>query len=127
MPGLILDQGLPRSAARIFREMGWDAVHTGEIGMAIASDHAILEYARTNSCIIITLDADFHTILALSGARNPSVVRLRLQGLKGQEIVDILLQNWPFMSVHLDMGAMVSITGTHLRIKKLPIFESPVG
>ncbi len=61
--------------------MGWDAVHTGDIGMASASDHAILEYARTYDRIIITLDADFHTILALSNAKNPSVVRLRLQGL----------------------------------------------
>lgn len=125
MPGLILDQGLPRSAARIFREMGWDALHTGDIGMANASDHAILEYARTYDRIIITLDADFHTILALSNAKNPSVVRLRLQGLKGQDIVDLLLQNWQSMSDHLEKGAMVSITGSLLRIKKLPVLGSP--
>ena len=127
MPSLILDQGLPRSAARIFREMGWDAVHTGDIGMANASDHAILEYARTCDRIVVTLDADFHAILALSNAESPSVVRLRLQGLKGQQIVELLLQNWQSMSVQLEKGAMVTITSSHLRIKKLPILESSAG
>ena len=33
---LLLDQGLPRSAAALLRDTGIDAVHTGEIGYAVA-------------------------------------------------------------------------------------------
>ena len=39
---LLLDQGLPRSAAELLRAAGIDAVHTGEIGCATAEDAEIL-------------------------------------------------------------------------------------
>jgi len=35
---LLLDQGIPRSAATILRRASFDAVHTGEIGLAEAED-----------------------------------------------------------------------------------------
>ena len=35
---LLLDQGLPRSAAELLRQKGLDAVHTGECGLSVASD-----------------------------------------------------------------------------------------
>ena len=35
---LLLDHGLPRSAAGLLRDAGMDAVHTGERGLATASD-----------------------------------------------------------------------------------------
>jgi predicted nuclease of predicted toxin-antitoxin system len=65
---LLLDQGIPRSAALLLRETGVDAVHTGEIGYATAEDAAIIERARQEERVVVTLDADFHTLLALSGA-----------------------------------------------------------
>jgi predicted nuclease of predicted toxin-antitoxin system len=42
---LLLDQGLPRSAAAILRGKGWDVIHVGEIGMAAAADEEILAYS----------------------------------------------------------------------------------
>jgi predicted nuclease of predicted toxin-antitoxin system len=43
---LLLDQGLPRSAASLLRSTGYDAVHTGEIGLQNAVDEVLLERAR---------------------------------------------------------------------------------
>jgi predicted nuclease of predicted toxin-antitoxin system len=63
---LLLDQGLPRSAAILLRESNIDAVHVGEIGMSEAEDIAIITRAEQDNRIVVTLDADFHTILALN-------------------------------------------------------------
>ena len=57
---LLLDQGLPQSAAGLLRNRGHDAVHTGEIGFARAEDAEILAFAEQEARIVFTLDADFH-------------------------------------------------------------------
>jgi predicted nuclease of predicted toxin-antitoxin system len=54
---MLLDQGVPRSAAALLRQAGIDAVHTAEVGLAKAEDSAILEWGRTEDRIIVTLDA----------------------------------------------------------------------
>jgi predicted nuclease of predicted toxin-antitoxin system len=42
---IVLDQGLPATAAMILRAGGWDAVHVREIAMNQAADAEILDYA----------------------------------------------------------------------------------
>src|SRR5882724_2537069 len=79
---LVLDQGVPRDAASLLRELGHDCTHVGEVGMSRAADQEILAWAVSENATVVTLDADFHTILAVSGATAPSVIRLRRQGLR---------------------------------------------
>jgi hypothetical protein len=62
---LLLDQGLPLSAAALLRDAGIDTIHVGEIGMSKAEDAEIIGKSRDEGRIIATLDADFHTLLAL--------------------------------------------------------------
>jgi predicted nuclease of predicted toxin-antitoxin system len=81
---LVLDQGLPRDAAAVLREQGWECDHVGELGMSGARDTEIIELARARAAVIVTLDADLRALLATSGAFRPSVIRLRLQGLDGK-------------------------------------------
>src|SRR5687768_9912917 len=71
---LLLDQGLPRAAAALLRQAGIDTVHVGEIGYAAATDASILEHGRNEERVVVTLDADFHALLARTGAPSPSVI-----------------------------------------------------
>ena len=87
---LLLDQGLPRSAAALLREQGIDAVHTGEIGLATATDARILDQAQNENRVVVTLDADFHALLALTGASSPSVIRIRIEGLRASALAELL-------------------------------------
>jgi predicted nuclease of predicted toxin-antitoxin system len=67
MNRILLDQGLAPRAAAILRQQGLDTVHVSEIGMERAEDIHILERARTDERVCVTLDHDFHTHLAVSG------------------------------------------------------------
>ena len=102
MKRLLLDQGIPRSTARTLNTAGWDAVHVGDIGMSQARDRAILEFAGRDKRICITLDADFHAILAVTSALGPSVIRIRREGLRGDEHAALLTEIWPRIEVQTE-------------------------
>jgi len=121
---LLLDQGLPRSSAEILRNKGWDIQHTGEIGMSRATDRQILEYARDEQRIVITLDSDFHAILAVENLNSPSVVRIRQEGLRGLELAELVEKIWSKIGKQLENGAMATITEKAIRIRKIPLHES---
>ena len=120
---LLLDQGLPRSSAEILRNKGWDIQHTGEIGMSRATDRQILEYARDEQRIVITLDSDFHAILAVENLDSPSVVRIRQEGFKGPELAELVEKIWSRIGQQLENGAMATITEKAIRIRKIPLHE----
>jgi predicted nuclease of predicted toxin-antitoxin system len=117
---VLLDQGLPRSAADLLRDTGIDAIHTGECGMATSTDAEILEYARQRNYAVVTLDADFHTLLVLQHAVAPSVIRLRIQGLRADATANLLRSLLDRCDLELARGAMVSVTEDSVRIHYLP-------
>lgn len=43
---ILLDQGLPHTAAGLLRERGWDVQHVSERGMSRAEDVAIIDLGR---------------------------------------------------------------------------------
>ncbi len=118
---LLLDQGLPRSAARLLREAGIDTVHVGEIGYTTADDAMILQRGRDEERIVITLDADFHALLALSHATTPSVIRIRVEGLYGQEAADLIQAVLARCAEDVQQGAVVTVQPRRIRIHRLPL------
>ncbi len=124
MISILLDQGLPRSAASLLRDEGWDALHTGDIGLSRSTDRQILEFARNEQRVIITLDSDFHTILALTNASTPSVIRIRLEGLRGPDLALLIKKIWPRVEPQVKKGAMVTVTESGIRIRNIPVFSS---
>jgi predicted nuclease of predicted toxin-antitoxin system len=124
LSSILLDQGLPRSASSLLRDEGWDVVHTGDIGLSRATDREILDFARTEQRVIVTLDSDFHTILAVTNASSPSVIRLRLEGLRGPDLALLIRKIWPKIEPQLKKGAMVTVSESAIRIRNIPVFDS---
>jgi predicted nuclease of predicted toxin-antitoxin system len=118
---VLLDQGLPRSAAALLLLAGWDVIHVSEIGMSRANDEEILRRARGEARICVTLDADFHALLAVSGERDPSVIRIRKEGLDATALAALLEGIWPDIEEALDGGAMVTVTDRSIRVRRLPV------
>ncbi|MFH0980982.1 MAG: DUF5615 family PIN-like protein [Planctomycetota bacterium] len=101
--------------------MGFEAVHTGEVGLATASDRDILVRAEADDRIVVTLDADFHAIIALSGATKPSVIRVRIEGVRGPELSEIIMRTIQKCETELRTGAIVSVGPRRLRLRRLPL------
>lgn len=118
---LLLDQGLPRSAAGRLRDAGVDALHAGDCGLGSASDKEILAAAAREGRAVVTLDADFHALLALGGASGPSVIRIRIEGLQADGLVHLVRTVLDCFGEDLGAGAMVSVTEGRIRVRHLPI------
>ena len=121
----LLDQGLPRSSTAVLRKAGWDVMHVGDLGMATATDAAILAFAVSKKRWIVTLDADFHRLLAISGASVPTVIRIREEGLTAEPLVKLILAAVDRSRAALDAGAVASVTAGKARLRALPI--TPLG
>jgi predicted nuclease of predicted toxin-antitoxin system len=117
----LLDQGLPRSTATLLNEASQDALHVGDIGMAEAHDSSILRHAEEEDRIIVTLDADFHALLALSGSSRPSVIRIREEGLKGPAVAALLLRIARQFKAELESGCMMTFHSGKIRLRALPL------
>lgn len=121
---LLLDQGLPRSAASLLTEAGIDTLHVGEIGYSTAADADILRYARAQNRVVVTLDADFHSLLAHSGAETPSVIRIRIEGLRAEPLSNLLRTVCNQAREDLESGAVVTVQPGRMRVRRLPLSEN---
>ena len=121
---LVLDQGVPRDAATQLRDLGYECTHVGEIGMWNAANDEILALASGRHATVVTLDADFHAILAVSGASGPSVIRFRMQGLGTQETVELLQDVLARFEGDLKRGCLVTVKARKTTCHKLPIGSS---
>jgi predicted nuclease of predicted toxin-antitoxin system len=108
MKRILLDQGLAPHAAAILRRDGLDAVHVSEIGMEQAEDIQIMERARIDERVCVTLDHDFHAHLAMTGHGRPSVVLQPVQELDAQGQADLIRLMYAQCEAALSKGAAVS-------------------
>lgn len=92
--------------------------------MGRAADDQILAWALENNAIVLTLDADFHTILAVSGASGPSVIRLRMQGLAAPEVVELVQNIFAGFETDLKHGSLVTVKTRKTTCHRLPIGSS---
>ena len=118
---LLLDQGLPLSAAALLRDADIDAIHVGEIGMSEAEDADIIQRARDEERIVVTLDADFHALLALDVATSPSVIRIRIERLRAQALTDLLLTVIAECEEDLEQGSAITVEPSRIRVRRLPL------
>ena len=116
MKRILPDQELAPHAAVILRQHGLDAVHVSEIGMEQAEDIQIMEKARIDERVCVTLDHDFHAHLAFTGHGRPSVVLLRVQGLDARGQAELIRTVCLQCENALSEGAAVSANCDSIQI-----------
>jgi predicted nuclease of predicted toxin-antitoxin system len=118
---LILDQGVPSDAAALLLSLGHDCTHVGEAGMNRATNEEILAFALGRNAAVVTLDADFHAILAVSGAQGPSVIRIRMQGSGAVEVVGVVRGVLASFEAELKRGSLITVKALKTTCHRLPI------
>jgi predicted nuclease of predicted toxin-antitoxin system len=118
---LVLDQGIPRDAATLLRDRLHDCIHVSEIGMSKADDREIVRWALEQRAAVVTLDADFHAILAVTRASAPSVIRIRVQGLDGLAVTNVVQRVIQEFAADLFDGSVITVKANKTTCHKLPI------
>lgn len=90
----LVDANLSPRIVAILTASGHDGLHVRDVGLLTAGDEKIMAFAQADSRVIVSADSDFATMLALGGMAVPT---------------------------DLASGAVVSLSTTHLRIRRLPL------
>lgn len=117
----LLDQNVSARVADLLRQRGHEAIHTRDVNLSTAEDAAILEWCRNENRIVITMDADFHALLALAGATTPSVIRIRIESLPDDEFTALVERVIANFGEPLGRGAAVTVKETSIRVHLLPL------
>jgi predicted nuclease of predicted toxin-antitoxin system len=67
----------------------------------------------------VTLDADFHAILAVRHLKRPSVIRFRIENMRGTHLAERLVHVQEKTEEALNAGAMVTVTARAIRVHRL--------
>lgn len=90
--------------------------------MHAASDSALFDLALAQERVILSEDTDFGTLLALRAATKPSVVLFRgMLDRSAANLLSLFRANLPAVAAELDIGAVVIIEPTRIRVRRLPI------
>ena len=116
---ILIDMNLSRQWAGFLRERGHVALHWSELGKENAPDGEIVAFARSSGCAVLTADLDFGNILALSGARGPSVIQLRSISTLPRLSGEVVAASISHAAADLEAGAILTIEPGRTRLRSL--------
>ena len=100
-------------------------MHWSTVGDPRANDRELMDWARSNGCVVFTNDLDFSALLAITRGAGPSVLQIRTQDLLpaavGGTVVRVLAEHRDAL---LD-GAILTVDDRGSRVRVLPLKSSP--
>jgi predicted nuclease of predicted toxin-antitoxin system len=117
----LADMGISLRTVDWLKDKGYDTVHLRDQGLQRLPDDEILEKAKLENRILLTVDLDFAQLLAISQSALPSVILFRLGNENYDQINDRLDILLTVCADDLNTGAMISVNTSGFRVRKLPI------
>lgn len=117
------DMGISPAVVDWCRTQGHDATHLRDEGLQQLADRAIMDKARAEHRIVLTVDLDFGEIVALSENPPPSVVLFRLRNMRTSHVIERLRRVLEATGDLPTEGTIVVIEESRHRVRHLPIGE----
>ncbi|MCP4679512.1 MAG: hypothetical protein GY854_29285 [Deltaproteobacteria bacterium] len=117
---LLLDMCMPGSITSWLADKGYDVVHMRQLDPR-ATDSWIVDRARDEKRIVVTMDLDFGDIMSHIDDRKPSVVLFRLRNPTPEQIKSRLERVFVTHKKPLEAGSIVIVEDTRYRTRRLPI------
>lgn len=89
---LLIDAQLPPRLAHRFRELGHEAIHVADVGLAEASDAVVWKAAVDREAVLVTKDQDFAIAKAVRGD-GPSVIWIRIGNTSNEVLIARLINS----------------------------------
>jgi len=118
---LLVDMNLSPDWVPLLAARGWEARHWSELGPGNAPDTDLLRWARENAHVVLTQDLDFSQLLFTTRECGPSVVLLRMNDEFDSAAREHVLAALDQAQNALTAGALLTISGTRVRLRHLPI------
>jgi predicted nuclease of predicted toxin-antitoxin system len=99
----LVDAQLPPALTQLLKLLGHEAEHVIELGLESASDHAIWDFAKAQSAIIMTKDEDFRT-LRMAQEEGPAIIWLRIGNTTTPALLKTLSGSWQAIVEALERG-----------------------
>jgi predicted nuclease of predicted toxin-antitoxin system len=96
-------------------------VHVYELGLGGRPDEDIMARAEQEDRILISADTDFGELLANAPVLAPSVILFRRTDKSAEGIAGVLVANLDQVGDDLADGALVVISDTRVRARRLPM------
>ena len=120
----LIDECLPARMAELLRAAGHDCTHVYELGLGGQPDEQIMATADRENRILVSADTDFGELLANAPILAPSVILLRRTDKQARSLTAVVLANLAQVTDDLAAGALIVISDTRIRARRLPIKPS---
>jgi predicted nuclease of predicted toxin-antitoxin system len=117
----LVDNALSPKVAEGLRAAGHDAVHLRDVGRQSAEDIEVLTRALDEKRVLLSTDMDFAQLLAVQESSGPSVILFRRVPRSSQVRLALLLENLDAVRQDLEIGSIVVLESSRIRIRRLPI------
>jgi len=118
---LLIDMNLTPEWVKALEAEGVKAVHWSSLGALDAPDREIMNFARSEKYVVFTHDLDFGDILAVTGAKGPSVIQVRANNTTPEAIKTLLLKALNQFKDRLKEGALITLVPGKMRARILPL------